>query len=74
MEEYYELVKHYQKSNSKKATSSLCSVSHGNAIINHYDQIDGRSPACYMCNYRGNVYWSCYGITMNEWLEKTLRG
>lgn len=37
-------------------------------------QFDERKPSCYLCTYRGVKYWSCYEITMPEWLEKTMWG
>jgi hypothetical protein len=35
----------------------------------HEEQIDERKPACYLLTYRGRSYYSCYGITLETWLE-----
>jgi hypothetical protein len=39
----------------------------------HEEQIDERSPACYVLKYRGVNYWSCYGVTLETWLENLLK-
>jgi hypothetical protein len=36
----------------------------------HKEQIDNRKPACYLLVYRGISYYSCYGVTLTEWLER----
>lgn len=38
----------------------------------HEEQIDDRNPACYLLVYRGVSYYSCYGVTLETWLEHLL--
>lgn len=58
---------------TKKATTSSCSLT-DNGVKYHHTQFDEREPSCYLCTYRGVKYWSCYEITMKDWLEKTMWG
>jgi hypothetical protein len=41
-------------------------------VLHHKEDPDGdtRPPACYQLKYRGCSYWSCYSITLIEWLNR----
>jgi hypothetical protein len=39
----------------------------------HEKDFDNRPAACYLLTYRGCNYWSCYGIHLIEWFERSFK-